>query len=140
MTTFNQAKFHEGMFAAAWADYNDSVIPDEAPHVQRVSTQQAFIAGALAFALCQRAASAADDESAVFANLSALERSLDTMADQFFAEHEGENAVMEDAADVSVQHFDAPHLKREDMEALTGVINAFIAERTAARQSESTAE
>lgn len=140
---FHDGVFHAGMFAAAWQDYHDNVIPQEAGPMQRDSMQQSFVAGALAYSIVQRVAIKCGgvEHGSITDNIKALDVSVEEMAETFFKRFESEPTTEKaQATGVHVEHFDAPDLCAADMDDLKNVIDGFIRERTAKHAAERASE
>lgn len=64
-------------FVELWSEFQGEVLPPDADENARLETQKAFVAGALAFRVCQqRATQTGDDAETKAANLESLDVSL----------------------------------------------------------------
>lgn len=135
-------EFKDGLFREMLADYEARVIPENAGTAQRLGMKQSFLAGSLAYQMAMASAFVNDKEDGnALIRLEMLDAEIASMC----AEHmeAATRAQLEELTGI-VEPDDAPMKTRvhlvearglsiDDVGELNGLIQQFIAERTATR-------
>jgi hypothetical protein len=137
-------QFTQGMFGDAWREYETDVIAAEAGTYQRLSIRQAFLAGACAYrqGMASSFLNDAQDGNALD-NLGSLDAELDALTIEYCADArhlqvETLTGVKETDATPMQTHLhviEARGMTPDDVAELNGLIQSFIASKTANRSS-----
>lgn len=137
-------QFTQGMFGDAWREYETDVINDEAGIYQRLSTRQAFLAGACAYrqGMASSFLNDAQDGNAL-QNLASLDADLDALTIEYCAEARrlqvemvtGEKEADDARMQTHLHVVEARGLTPDDVAELNNLIQSFIASKSANRSS-----
>jgi hypothetical protein len=133
-------QFTQGMFGDAWRDYETDVISDDAGTYQRLCIRQAFLAGACVYRQCMASSflNDAKDGNAI-ANLGAIDAELDALTVEHCADARhlqvetltGEKETDDTPMQTHLHVIEARGLNPDDVAELNGLIQSFIASKSA---------
>jgi hypothetical protein len=137
-------QFTQGMFHDAWREYQADVIPEHANIFQRYSIRQAFLAGACAYRQGMAASFLNDaQDGRSLENLGSLDAELDALTIEYCADARhlqveaitGEKETDDMPMQTHLHVVEARGLAPDDVVELNGLIQSFIASKTANRSS-----
>ena len=137
-------QFSQGMFHDAWREYQADVIPEHASIFQRYSLRQAFLAGASAYRQGMLASFLNDSvDGQALENLGSIDAELDALIIEYVADARhlevetatGEKETNDTPMQTRLHVVEARGLAPDDVVELNGLIQSFIADKTANRSS-----
>lgn len=138
-------QFKEGMFHEAWSSFQANVIPEKASIYQRYAIRQAYLSGACAYRQGMAASFLNDSvDGRALENLGSIDAELDALSIEYLADASRIEAEAVTTLTGVKEPHDAPMqthlhvveargLSMAEVAELNGLIQAFIADKTANR-------